>query len=69
MIDSIKAEALNAPCYKQDHMDTSLQKSSIVNFRSLQVRRPMPVIPNNLIFWCTSVCRTYTVTVIWLKLI
>jgi hypothetical protein len=35
MTDSIKTAALNALCYNKEHMDTSLQKSSIINFRSL----------------------------------
>jgi hypothetical protein len=43
---------------------TQLAKSSIVNLRSLQVRGPMPVVPNSLIFGCTVTFYTYTVTLI-----
>jgi hypothetical protein len=69
MTDSIRTAALTCLVTIRNMWATSLQKSSIVNFRALQIRGPIPVIQNSLSFWCTITFHTYTVTLIWLKLI
>jgi hypothetical protein len=69
MTDGIKTAALNAPVTVRNTWTQACKSLASLNLDLLWDRGPMPMIPNSLIFYCTSTFHTYTVTLIWLKLI